>query len=156
MSTLFGGLGRQIHDCVNAKATGVDAAVRRLSTEYNVRGLASRKSSFDNATVSDSKHRAWSYLPIQESARLGPQAGEVSDDVMQLARPFGADFRYSSAELPVLSQASLCGRSILGTGSFVRETATIVRISACNVRATGSGRCGSLLKEKKAEDHAGF
>jgi len=45
---LFDGLGRQIHDCVTAVGTGVDAAVRRLSTEYDVRGLVSTMSSFDN------------------------------------------------------------------------------------------------------------
>jgi len=44
-------LGRQIHDCVTAVGAGVDAAVRRLSTEDDVRGLVSTMSSFDNATV---------------------------------------------------------------------------------------------------------
>jgi hypothetical protein len=113
-------------------------------------------SSFDNATVRDSKQLCVEYLPIQDSSRLGPQGDEVSDDVMQLARQFESDFRYGCAELPALSQASLCGRSILAPGSFVREIATIAQIPACIVRATGTGGCSSLLKEKKAMDHAGF
>jgi len=50
-SYVFDGLGRQIHDCVTTPGAGVDSAVRRLSTQYDVRGLVTTMSSWDNATI---------------------------------------------------------------------------------------------------------
>jgi len=50
-SYVFDGLGRQIHDCVTAVGSGVDASIRRFSTQYDVRGLIMTMSSWDNATV---------------------------------------------------------------------------------------------------------
>jgi YD repeat-containing protein len=44
-------LGRQTHDRVTALDTGVDGAVRRISTEYEVRGMRETITSWGNATV---------------------------------------------------------------------------------------------------------
>lgn len=45
------GLGRPIHDRVTTVGTGIDNAVLRISTEYEVRGLVETISSYDHATV---------------------------------------------------------------------------------------------------------
>ena len=42
---------RLIHDRVTTLGTGVDGAIRRLSTTFEVRGLPSKLTSYDNATV---------------------------------------------------------------------------------------------------------
>lgn len=47
----FDKLGRQIHDRVTTVGTGVDDAVLRLSTEYEVRGMKSKLTSWNNASV---------------------------------------------------------------------------------------------------------
>jgi YD repeat-containing protein len=44
-------LGRQTHDRVTALDTGVDGAVRRLSTDYEVRGMRETITSWNNAAV---------------------------------------------------------------------------------------------------------
>ncbi|MBS0266027.1 MAG: RHS repeat-associated core domain-containing protein [Planctomycetes bacterium] len=44
-------LGRQIDDGVTTLGTGVDGAVRRIATSYEVRGLVQNITSYDNATV---------------------------------------------------------------------------------------------------------
>ncbi|MBS0205278.1 MAG: RHS repeat-associated core domain-containing protein [Planctomycetes bacterium] len=44
-------LGRLIHDRVTTLGTGVDGAIQRLSTNYEVRGLRLTLTSYDNATV---------------------------------------------------------------------------------------------------------
>ena len=44
-------LGRQTHDRVTALGTGVDGAIRRLSTGYEVRGMKSKLTSWNNASV---------------------------------------------------------------------------------------------------------
>lgn len=48
---LYDKLGRLVHDCVTTVGTGVDSAVRRLSISYEVRGLPSLMTSYDNSTV---------------------------------------------------------------------------------------------------------
>ena len=50
-SYLYDGLGRLVHDCVTTLGTGVDGAVRRLTFAYEVRGLTSQLTSYDNASV---------------------------------------------------------------------------------------------------------
>lgn len=45
-------LGRQIHDRVTTAGSGVDTAVLRLSTTYEVRGMAITLTSWDSASVS--------------------------------------------------------------------------------------------------------
>lgn len=47
----FDKLGRLLHDRVTTLASGVDGAVRRISTTYEVRGLVEKVTSYDNATV---------------------------------------------------------------------------------------------------------
>ncbi len=47
----FDELGRQIHDRVTTPGSGVDTAVLRLSTTYEVRGMATTLTSWDNATI---------------------------------------------------------------------------------------------------------
>ncbi|QGQ25646.1 hypothetical protein F1728_24495 [Gimesia benthica] len=47
----FDKLGRQTQDRVTALGTGVDGAVRRIATTYEVRGMKDTASSFDNASV---------------------------------------------------------------------------------------------------------
>ena len=42
-------LGRQTHDRVTTLGTGVDGAARRISTEYEVRGMRARLTCYDNA-----------------------------------------------------------------------------------------------------------
>ena len=42
---------RLIHDRVTTLGTGVDGAIRRLSATFEVRGLPSKLTSYDNATV---------------------------------------------------------------------------------------------------------
>ncbi|MCA9171691.1 MAG: hypothetical protein KDB23_28685, partial [Planctomycetales bacterium] len=44
-------LGRQLHDRITTLASGVDGAVRRLSTTYEVHGQMEMATSYDNATV---------------------------------------------------------------------------------------------------------
>ena len=44
-------LGRQIHDRATALGTGVDGAVRRLSTSYEVRGMREKITSWNGETV---------------------------------------------------------------------------------------------------------
>ena len=44
-------LGRPTHDRVTTLGSGVDGTVRRLSSDYEVRGLPLRLTSYDNATV---------------------------------------------------------------------------------------------------------
>jgi RHS repeat-associated protein len=44
-------LSRQTQDCVTTLGTGVDGAVRRIETAYEVRGMKARLTSFDNPTV---------------------------------------------------------------------------------------------------------
>ena len=44
-------LGRPVHDRVTAFGTGVDQAVRRISRSYEVRGMLSKITSYDNAAV---------------------------------------------------------------------------------------------------------
>lgn len=44
-------LGQQIHDRVTTLGTGVDGAVRRISTTYEVRGMREKITSYDSATV---------------------------------------------------------------------------------------------------------
>ncbi|MDB5348633.1 MAG: repeat-associated core domain protein, partial [Schlesneria sp.] len=48
----FDKLGRQTHDRVTTPGLGVDTAVLRLSTGYEVRGMATKLTSWDNASVS--------------------------------------------------------------------------------------------------------
>jgi RHS repeat-associated protein len=47
----FDPLGRVIHDRVTTLGTGIDGAVRRTSTTYEVRGMREKVTSCDNATV---------------------------------------------------------------------------------------------------------
>ncbi|HUG91370.1 MAG TPA: hypothetical protein VML55_11080, partial [Planctomycetaceae bacterium] len=47
----YDGLGRLIHDRITALDSGVDGAVRRISTTYEVRGMRASIGSWDNATV---------------------------------------------------------------------------------------------------------
>jgi hypothetical protein len=47
----FDKLGRQIHDRVTTPGTGVESAVLRISTSYEVRGLVEHITRWDNATV---------------------------------------------------------------------------------------------------------
>lgn len=47
----FDGLGRITQDRVTTLGSGVDGAVRRLMTSYEVRGMPSLLTSYDNATV---------------------------------------------------------------------------------------------------------
>ncbi|MEI8383977.1 MAG: hypothetical protein WCJ09_27935, partial [Planctomycetota bacterium] len=47
----YDGLGRPIHDCVTTLGSGVDGAIRRLSTTFEARGLPLTLSSYDNASV---------------------------------------------------------------------------------------------------------
>ncbi|MFM7167290.1 MAG: hypothetical protein ACKO3T_18775, partial [Planctomycetaceae bacterium] len=142
---------------VASRVSAADAAALRAAgaTKGKVSALV-----YPNGLVprvySGVSSRARSYLPIQGSTRLGPQAGEVSDDIMQFAGQFGSDFRYGCAELPALTQASRSGQSILGPGSLARDIATGARTPACSVRATGGGGCSGLLKAIKGVDHAGF
>jgi RHS repeat-associated protein len=44
-------LGRRVHDRVTTLGSGVDGAVRRISTTYEIRGMAETITSWDNATV---------------------------------------------------------------------------------------------------------
>ncbi len=44
-------LGRRIHDRVTALGSGVDGAVRRISTSYEVRGMAEKITSWNGETV---------------------------------------------------------------------------------------------------------
>ncbi|MFN9035735.1 MAG: RHS repeat-associated core domain-containing protein, partial [Planctomyces sp.] len=44
-------LGRQTHDRVTTLGSGVDGAVRRISSTYEVRGMRESITSYDNATV---------------------------------------------------------------------------------------------------------
>ena len=44
-------LGRQMHDRITALGSGVDGAVRRISTTFEVRGMREKITSYDNATV---------------------------------------------------------------------------------------------------------
>jgi RHS repeat-associated protein len=44
-------LSRPIHDRITTLGSGVDGAVRRVSTSYDVRGLVEKIASYDNATV---------------------------------------------------------------------------------------------------------
>ena len=50
-SYLYDLLGRLTNDCVTTLGTGVDGAVRRLTAAYEVRGLMSSLTSYDNPTV---------------------------------------------------------------------------------------------------------
>ena len=45
----YDGLGRRTQDCVTALGTGIDAAVLRIGTTYEVRGMAAQVTSYDNA-----------------------------------------------------------------------------------------------------------
>lgn len=45
-------LARQIHDRITTLGSGVDGAVRRISSTYEVRGMREKLTSYDNATVS--------------------------------------------------------------------------------------------------------
>jgi RHS repeat-associated protein len=47
----FDQLGRPIHDRVTTLGSGVDGAVRRVSTAYEVRGLVDKVTCYDNATI---------------------------------------------------------------------------------------------------------
>src|SRR5437762_1529487 len=47
----FDKLGRQIDDGVTTLGSGVDGAVRRIATSFEVRGLVQNLTSYDNATV---------------------------------------------------------------------------------------------------------
>ncbi len=44
-------LGRMLHDRATALGTGIDGAVRRISLEYNARGLMTKVGSYNNATI---------------------------------------------------------------------------------------------------------
>jgi len=44
-------LGRMLHDRATALGSGIDGAVRRISLEYNARGLMTKIGSYNNATV---------------------------------------------------------------------------------------------------------
>lgn len=48
----FDKLGRQTHDRITTLGAGVDGAVRRVSTTYDVRGLVEKITSYDNAMIS--------------------------------------------------------------------------------------------------------
>jgi RHS repeat-associated protein len=47
----YDGLGRQTHDRVTNLGSGVDGAVRRISSNYEVRGMREKLTSYDNAAV---------------------------------------------------------------------------------------------------------
>jgi RHS repeat-associated protein len=47
----YDGLGRQIHDRVTTLGSGVDGAVRRISTSYEVRGMVENITSWNGETV---------------------------------------------------------------------------------------------------------
>jgi len=47
----YDALGRVIHDRITAVGSGVDSAVRRISTTYEVRGQVATLTSYDSATV---------------------------------------------------------------------------------------------------------
>ena len=50
-SLLYDLLGRFTNDCVTTLGTGVDGTVRRLTAAYEVRGLTTKLTSYDNPTV---------------------------------------------------------------------------------------------------------
>ena len=44
-------LGRLTQDCITTLGAGVDGTIRRISTQYEVRGMATEATSYDNPTV---------------------------------------------------------------------------------------------------------
>ena len=74
----FDKIGRQTHDRVTALNTGVDGAVRRLSTSYEVRGMREEITSWNNAVVtSGNVVRTLAYssgLSVDETATASAHA----------------------------------------------------------------------------------
>ena len=51
VSYVYDLLGRQTQDCITTLGTGVDSTVLRIATTYEVRGMVTGLTSYNNATV---------------------------------------------------------------------------------------------------------
>ena len=78
-------LGRLLHDRVTTLGSGVDGAVRRLSREYEVRGMMARAVSHDNATVGSGSVVNDVVLEFDSLARAAKEYQEHSGERSQHA-----------------------------------------------------------------------
>jgi RHS repeat-associated protein len=93
-------LGRLTHDRVTTLATGVDGAVRRISTSYDIRGLREKVTSYDNATVGSGNvvnEVAWEYNDLG-ALEKEYQEHEGAKDANTLYVQYNADTTAASGE----------------------------------------------------------
>lgn len=90
-------LGRPVHDRVTTVGTGVDNAVLRLSTTYEVRGLPELLTTYDNATVgsgsivNEIKRLYNNFAQLTESHQSHSGAVSASTPKVQLTYANGSD-----------------------------------------------------------------
>ena len=100
----FDKLGRQTHDRVTALDTGVDGAVRRISTSYEARGMREEITSWNNAVVT---------------------SGDVVNEVEFTYNDFGqltADYQNHSAAVNVLTTPKVQYGYASGSDNTIRAT----------------------------------
>jgi hypothetical protein len=81
----FDDAGRQVHDRATALGTGIDDAVRRISTAYDVLGRVSTVTQFDTATVNNPDTTGITDQVLFEYDPWGP-VGKIRQDT---TRPWG-------------------------------------------------------------------
>lgn len=97
-------LGRQTHDRVTTLGSGVDGAVRRISSTYEVRGMRESVTSYDNATVG---------------------SGSIVNDTMFTYNSFGqltADYQSHSGSVNTGSSPKVQYAYASGSANTIRPT----------------------------------
>ena len=116
-------LGRQTQDRITTFGAEIDQAVKRIATEYEVRGMAAKVTSFDDATVG--------------SGNVLNEIGYVYDDFGQLIKDSQAHSGSVGATTPAVSYTYENG----STGNTTRRTSTVYPNG--RVVETGYGAAGS-------------
>jgi RHS repeat-associated protein len=103
-SYIYDLLGRRTQDCVTAHGSGVDITVLRIQMAYEVRGMLSRVTSYDNATVG---------------------SGSVVNDVQLVYNSFGqliADYQSHSGTVTIGSSPVVQYGYADGSANTIRKT----------------------------------
>ena len=101
-------LGRLLHDRVTTLAEGIDSAILRVSREYEVRGMLSKITSYDDATVG---------------------SGSIINEVEKLYDDFGnlgEDYQSASGAVDTGSTPSVAYANADGTGNTTRRESMTV------------------------------
>lgn len=136
-------LGREIHDRITTLGSGVDGAVRRISTTYEVRGMKEKLTSYDNATVG--------------SGSIDNEVSFAYDDFRQVS----VDYQEHEGAVNTTTSPKLQYGYATGSDNTVRPTTLTYpdgRVLTCDYGSTGAvddalSRVAALVDDDGGSTH---